>query len=224
MNLLLEPLKIFHLEYADGIAYCYDIIFHVFVRMTAVSLLPLLVCFLIVSGLVYHIFGSASFMSILLIFLADNQVWVALFIVIGVLFPPGAARICAVMSAIGGFFCGFIVPVTVMPAYYKWITYINPSFYAYSAIGAIVLSEREQLDCGKDSKLECFSESGLSLLKSFGLEYTNPFMNLLIMAAMTVTLLVLAVVVLMCRMRYQSFQLYSWLARLWVGCRGNCGR
>lgn len=221
MNLLLEPLKIFHLEYTDGIAYCYDIVLHIFVRMTAVSLLPLTACFVIVTALVYHSFEVTSFVSILLTFLVDNQVWVALFIVIGVLFPPGAARICAVMSAIGGFFCGFIVPVPMMPVYYKWITYINPSYYAYSAIGAILLSEGDQLGCGRDSKLECFSTSGLSLLKTFGLDTTNPFMNLLIMAAMTVSLVVLGVLVLMWRMRYRSAHLPSLLAAMWRACCGH---
>eukprot|EP00731_Ephydatia_muelleri_P037803 Em0567g1a len=188
--------------------------------------LPLLACFVIIASLVYHSFALTSFLSILLTFLVDNQVWVALFIVIGVLFPAGAARICAVLSAIGGFFCGFIVPVPNMPAYYRWITYINPSYYSYSAIGAILLSEREQLDCGRDSKLECFSSSGLSLLRTFGLESTNPFENLLVMAAMTLFLVVLGVLMLVCRMRYPGLHLYSRVAWLWRVCcrRGTRSR
>ena len=221
MNLLLEPLKIFYLEHSDGIAYSHDIVLHVFIRMTAITLLPLSACLLLISALVYHSFAPTSLLSILLTFLVDNQVWVALFVLIGVLFPAGAARICAVMSAIGGFFCGFIVPVPIMPPYYRWITYINPSYYSYSAIGTILLSEVPQLECGRDSKLECFSSSGLSLLRRFGLDSTNPFENLLVMAAMTAFLVACSVLVLMLRMRYSDVHLFSVVAHLWRVC---CGR
>lgn len=155
LSLLVEPLKLFALEHSDGISASYELILQVFFRMSAVCTLPLAVCATIVFWLVYLQNSFEVYATILLAFLLVNQVWISIFILFTVLAPSQAHRLCPVFAAIGGFCCGFIVPKPLMPEYYRWIFYINPSYYAYSATSVTILNGLD-IPCGRTSSLECF--------------------------------------------------------------------
>lgn len=194
-SLLVEPLKLFHLEHSDGISKSHELILQVFIRMTALGTLPLSLCGTIVFGLVYQTYTFQTYLVLLLAFLLVNQVWISIFIVLTVLAPSQAHRLCPVFAAIGGYCCGFIVPKSLMPPYYRWIFYINPSFYAYSAMSVTVL-EANTIHCSRSSTLECFRDSGIATIESFGLSNVNPFENLVVLMAMVILLVSLGILVL----------------------------
>lgn len=200
-SLLVEPLKLFYLEHSDGISKSHELILQVFIRMTAVCTLPLSVCATLVFGLVYQNYHFETYLVLLLAFLLVNQVWLSIFIVLTVLSPSQAHRLCPVFAAIGGFCCGFIVPKPKMPEYYRWIFYINPSFYAYSATSVTVL-EGSELQCDRNSTLECFRDSGVATIESFGLSEVNPFENLLVLMAMVFLLVGLGILVLQVKVNF----------------------
>ena len=195
MSLLVEPLKLFKLEHSDGIANPHELILQVFIRMSAVCTLPLSVCATLVFALVYQDYTPMVYFLVLLAFLLVNQVWIAIFIVLTVLAPSQAHRLCPVFAATGGFCCGFIVPKPLMPVYYRWIFYINPSFYAYSATTVTIL-ENTDLECDRDSMLECFRVSGLAILERFGIADVNPVQNLVVLIAMVFGFVTLAIIIL----------------------------
>ena len=155
LSLLVEPLKLFKLEHSDGISSSYELILQVFFRMSAVCTLPLAVCATLVFWLVYFQNDFEVYAIVLLTFFLVNQVWISIFILLTVLAPTQAHRLCPVFAAIGGFCCGFIVPKPLMPEYYRWIFYINPSYYAFSATSATVLNGLN-IPCTRTSDLECF--------------------------------------------------------------------
>lgn len=195
MSLLIEPLKLFSLEHSDGIANPHELILQVFIRMSAVCTLPLAVCGTLVFALVYQTYAPQVYFVVLLAFLLVNQVWLAIFIVLTVLAPSQAHRLCPVFAAIGGFCCGFIVPKPLMPVYYRWIFYINPSFYAYSATSVTILEDAD-LDCDRDSSLECFRGSGIAVLDSFGLSDINPIENLVYLIVMVFGFVTVGIIIL----------------------------
>ena len=201
MSLLIEPLKLFRLEHSDGISNAHELVVQVFIRMSAVCTLPLSVCSTMVFILVYQNYNLEVYFTVLLTFLLVNQCWLALFILFTVLYPPQAHRLCPVFSAIGGFCCGFIVPKPLMPVYYRWIFYINPSYYAYAGTTVTVLTDND-LGCSRNSPLECFRESSVATLGAFGLEDVNPIEYMVVLIAMVWVLLILAVTVLQVKVTY----------------------
>lgn len=163
--------------------------------MTAVCTLPLAICATLVFGLVFQNYDLWVYLTVLLAFLLVNQAWISLFIVLTVTYPQQAHRMCPVFAAIGGFCCGFIVPMPLMPEYYRWIFHINPSYYAYAATTVVVL-DGNNLGCTRDSPLECFRESGVAVLARFGLDDVNPIFNLVVLIGMIVVFVVLGIVIL----------------------------
>lgn len=200
-SLLVEPLKLFYLEHSDGMAKSHELILQVFIRMTAVCTLPLSVCSTLVFGLVYQNYTFITYLVLLLAFLLVNQVWISIFIVLNVLSPSQAHRLCPVFAAIGGFCCGFIVPYPLMPEYYRWIFYINPSFYAYGATSVTVLIGTN-LPCNRSSPLECFRNSEIAILKRFGLSDINPIQNLVVLISMVIILVIIGILVLQLKVNF----------------------
>lgn len=195
MSLLIEPLKLFQLEHSDGISSSHELILQVFIRMSTICTLPLAACATLVFMLVYQNYTFMVYIIVLLIFLLVNQCWLSIFILFTVCYPQQAHRLCPVFSAIGGFCCGFIVPKPLMPVYYQWIFYINPSYYAYAGTTVTVLHNND-LGCTKESPLECFRESSVATLSSFGLEDVNPIEYMVILIIMVWVLLTLSVALL----------------------------
>ena len=155
LSLLVEPLKLFHLEHSDRFSSSHEVILQVYLRMSFVSTLPLSICATLVYLLVYFQEDFRVYVIVLLTFLLINQVWISIFILLTNIAPSQAHRMCPVSAAVGGYWCGFIIPKPLMPDYYKWIFYINPSFYAYSATSATILNGHE-FECSRASDLECF--------------------------------------------------------------------
>ena len=205
MSLLIEPLKIFSLEHSDGIANPHELILQVFIRMSAVCTFPLAVCGTVVFALVYQTYTLDVYFLVLLAFLLVNQVWISIFIVLTVLVPSQAHRLCPVFAAIGGFCCGFIVPKPLMPPYYRWIFYINPSFYAYSATTVTILEDTD-LSCSRDSTLECFRESGVAILDRFGLSDINPIENLVVLISMVFVCVLLGITILFLKANFSTIK------------------
>ena len=201
MSLLVEPLKLFRLEHSDGISNTYELVLQVFIRMSAVCTFPLAICATLVFMLVYQNYSLEVYFIVLLMFLLVNQCWLALFILFTVIHPQQAHRLCPVFAAIGGFCCGFIVPKPLMPLYYRWIFYINPSYYAYAGTAVAVLTDND-LGCSRNSPLECFRESSIATLSTFGLEGVNPIEYMVVLIAMVWGVLLLAVAVLQFKVSY----------------------
>jgi len=195
MGLLIKPLEIFQLEYADGITYPHEIVLQVFIRMSAICTGPLSVCATILFFSVYQQYDFVLYLIVLLSFLLVNQVWVAIFIFITCGSPSLAHRICPLVAAICGFCCGFIVPKSLMPNYYRWIFYINPSYYAYAATTTVILDDIDS-ECTYDSDLECLQFSGKATLREFGLEGVSPVFCLLVLMVMVVIYVSAAILVL----------------------------
>ena len=205
MWLLIKPLEIFRLEYADGIANAHEVVLQVFIRMSAVCTGPLTVCSTALFLSVYQRYEIGVYLIIILSFLLVNQVWVSLFIFITCSNPNLAHRICPLVAAICGFCCGFIVPKSLMPDYYEWIFYINPSYYAFAATTTAVLNDI-QLDCPFSSTIECLEFSGKTTLRAFGLEGVDPIMYLMILMIMIVFYITAAIVVLNLKLATPSFK------------------
>ena len=195
LSLLIQALKLFQLEHSDGISNAYELTLQVFIRMSAVCTFPLSMCATIVFGLVYQHYSIEVYFVVLLAFLLVNQCWLSLFLLFTVTYPQQAHRLCPVFAAIGGFCCGFIVPKPLMPSYYRWIFFINPSYYAYAATTVTVLTDND-LGCDRDSPLECFRDSNAATLQYFGLEEVNPIENMVVLMGMVWVLLILATSVL----------------------------
>lgn len=64
---------------------------------------------------------------------------------------------------------------------YRWLCYINPNFYGFSASTVILLSDF-QSDCeiNGGSELECYTSSGKYILDSFSFNDINPYQNILV--------------------------------------------
>ncbi len=174
--------------------------------MSSICTFPLAVCATMVFGLVYQNYTIDVYLEVLLAFLLVNQAWIALFILLTVSYPQQAHRLCPIFASIGGFCCGFIVPRPLMPPYYRWIFYINPSYYAYAATTVTALEGNDALGCERESPLECFRESGIAVLERFGLEDVNPVSNLVVLMAMVIILVTLGFVVLQLKVNLPYIQ------------------
>ena len=64
---------------------------------------------------------------------------------------------------------------------YRWLTYINPNYYGFSASAVILLSDFES-DCERDggSELECYPLSGRYILDRFNFNVVNPYQNIVV--------------------------------------------
>ena len=64
---------------------------------------------------------------------------------------------------------------------YRWLCYINPNYYGFSASAVILLTDFES-DCEMDggSELECYSSSGKYILDVFNFANINPYQNIVV--------------------------------------------
>ena len=61
---------------------------------------------------------------------------------------------------------------------YRWLSYINPNYYGFSASVHLLLNGL-QTDC-TGSQLECFTSSGEYVLGQFSIEDVNPYLHILV--------------------------------------------
>ena len=195
-GLLLKPMQIFWLEHADGICKAHDVVLQVFLRMAALSAIPLTTCIVVIAVFIFQPenYDPTVIATVVLFFLLSNLAWVTIFMLITVSFPSLTHRICPLVAALGSFFCGFIIPIHQLEWYYKWILYIDPSFYAFSGTAVAVLRNREF--CTSDKGIECFPESSTSFLTLFGIEDVVPIYHLAVLVASVLLLLVMSILTL----------------------------
>ena len=212
-GLLLKPMQIFWLEHADGICKAHDLVFQVFLRMAALSAIPLTVCIVVITLFVFQPAGydPTVIATVTVFFLLSNLAWVTIFMLITISFPSLTHRICPLVAALGSFFCGFIIPIDQLNWYYRWILYIDPSFYAFSGTAVTVLRSREF--CTTDKGIECFPESSASFISLFGIDHVVPTNHLAILAALVVFFLLVSMVTLHLRADFTSLMEKAQLLR-----------
>jgi hypothetical protein len=196
MDLLLQPLQVFAVEHQDGVSKAIDIVLHVFIRVSAISVFPvtisLVITYLFVTTTKYV---WTDFLLVLLVQLLIGQTWIAVFILAVCCKPSVSHRICPLIAALAGFTSGFIVAPRNMPIYYRWMFPINPIYWGYAATVKILL-ENTKFDCEYDSQLECYPYSGLYVLESFGFNDANPYLSLVSLISILIVCLSLATFVL----------------------------
>ena len=202
MGLLLKPLTIFDLEHSDGISSAHDLVLQVFIRMAAISCIPLAICMLIISLVIYESRDPVVITMVILYFLLANLAWITIFIFITVTFPSITHRICPLAAALGSFFCGFIIPRSRLPLYYIWILYIDPSYYAFSGTAFTVLGTREFQCPNYKTNIECYVESGLASIYYFGLTDIWPSLHLVYLIGFVFLGIVMAILSLNLKLYY----------------------
>lgn len=203
-GLLLKPLQVFWLEHADGICKAHDLVIQVFLRMAALSAIPLTVCIVVIAVVLFQPTGynPSVITTVVVFFLLSNLSWVAIFMLITVSFPTLTHRICPLIAALGSFFCGFIIPIDQLNWYYRWILYMDPSYYAFSGTTVMVLRNREF--CTNDEGIECFPESSAAFITIFGIDHVVPTHHLAILVGFVVLLLLASCLVLHLKVEYPS--------------------
>jgi hypothetical protein len=196
MDLLLQPLQVFAVEHQDGVSKAIDIVLHVFIRVSAISIFPVtLSLFIIYLFVTTTEYVWIDFLLILLIQLLVSQAWVAVFILAVCCKPSMSHRICPLIAALAGFTSGFIVARPNMPIYYRWMFPMNPTYWGYAATVKILL-ENTKFDCKYDSLLECYPFSGLYTLELFGLHDANPYLSTVSLFGILIVCLSLATFIL----------------------------
>ena len=203
-GLLLKPVEIFWLEHADGICKAHDLVVQVFLRMAALSAIPLTVCIVVITMFLFQPDGynPTVVATVVVFFLLSNLAWVNIFMLITLSFPSLTHRICPLVAALGSFFCGFIIPIDQLNWYYQWILYIDPSFYAFSGTTVTVLRSKEF--CTTDEGIECFPESSASFITLFGIDHVVPTYHLAILVAFVVLLLLASILTLHLKVEFAS--------------------
>lgn len=59
---------------------------------------------------------------------------------------------------------------------YKWLFFINPNYFGFSAVMRVML-ENFNLPCTSESSLECYPTSGRSILTLFSLHNIDPYLH-----------------------------------------------
>ena len=64
---------------------------------------------------------------------------------------------------------------------YRWLCYINPNYYGFSASAVILLTDFES-DCERNggSDLECYASSGEYILDAVYFNDVNPYQNIVV--------------------------------------------
>ncbi len=187
-----KSMTVFSSEQAEGVGKACEVIIHLFIRIAALSFVPLLLCCLIIYLCTVVQLDFWKFFVTTLIHVQLNHVWIALIMLSACLFPRYSTLICPMLSAVSGFAGGFLVPKPKMPLFYYWLFYINPTHWAYSGIMKMLISD-VMFGCNNGSVIDCQSNMGISVLQQFGLDSMDPFDNMLVLIAMLVIFLGLAI-------------------------------
>ena len=192
-NHLHKALPLFCHERSEGVGKSYEFVMHVFIRISAASLIPLLIC----CGIIYlctivhmEIF---KFLLTAIIHIQLNHAWIAIIIFVACTTPRYSTLICPLLSAVSGFAGGFLVPKPQMPDMYYWLFYINPTHWAYGGMMKMLLND-VMFDCDERAPLECRSSAGIVILEQFGFQEINPYQNMIILFGMLMLLLFVSII------------------------------
>lgn len=67
--------------------------------------------------------------------------------------------------------------IFVVVSRYRWLAYINPSYYALSSVTFFIL---EDFNACEGTQFECFFSSGEFILRTFFFDKINPYLHLLV--------------------------------------------
>eukprot|EP00117_Sycon_ciliatum_P015504 scpid9150/ scgid15316/ ABC transporter G family member 19; White-brown complex homolog protein 19 len=190
---LVKAFEIFKLEHDDGIGLTLDLVLQTFVRFLALAAVPIILDTL----LLYLMITSPknrSVSDILVLtgsYLQLNMAWSAFAILLLSINPAIGFKLAPLFSSLSGFVGGFLIPLPKMARWYRWLIYVNPNYFAYSAIMYHYLRHFKD-NCKFESRLECYTSSGLYYLQRFGFDDTGPAINSLVLYIMAVVYLLLA--------------------------------
>jgi hypothetical protein len=100
-------------------------------------------------------------------------------------------QVSPLLSCAAGFAGGFFIPPSRMKIYFKWLMYINPSYYGYAGMLRTVLPTVKS-ECDYESTIECFPSTGEYWIEDFGMNNVQPYLSLLILFVMTFFIFVMA--------------------------------
>ena len=183
-----KAMPVFALEQAEGVGKSYELVIHAFIRIAALTVLPLFLCSAIIYLCTVAELDMWKFFITTIIHMQLNHVWIAIIMLSACSAPRYSTLICPMLSAVSGFAGGFLVPEPEMPAFYYWLFYINPTHWAYSSTMKVLIND-VMFICEGRSRLECQQNMGAAILNQFGFDQVNPYSNMVIMIALLVIFL-----------------------------------
>jgi hypothetical protein len=192
-NYYLKTLEVYGFEKADGAGRACDIVLQGFTRFVTMAIIPVIACALVLYLLLVNMqFWSVTvFLQLVLVSMTLNQTWISLLIFLLCSVPNYAFRLSPIISSIAGFTSGFFLPLESAPWLYRWIYYINPNYYGFSAAARFLLTDFKT-NCTTDD-VECYLTSGSFVLQQYDFDSVSPYRNLAILLLMTVIYLILAI-------------------------------
>lgn len=178
-----KSMAVFTLEQAEGVGKSYELVIHAFVRISALTVIPLLLGSAIIYLCTVTELDLWKFFVTTIIHMQLNHVWIAIIMLSACSFPGYSPLICPILSAVSGFAGGFLVPEPEMPIFYYWLFYINPTHWAYGSTMKLLMND-VVFGCKSHSRLDCKDNVGSVILQQFGFGEVNPYRNMVIMIIM----------------------------------------
>ena len=180
-----KSIPVFALEQAEGVGKSYELVIHAFIRIAALTVLPLSLCSAIIYLCTITELNLWKFFVTTIIHMQLNHVWISVIMFAVCAAPRYSTLICPMLSAVSGFAGGFLVPEPEMPIFYYWLFYINPTHWAYSSTMKVLIND-VTFACEGRSKIECQGSMGSAILKQFGFHDVNPYRNMVIMIGLLI--------------------------------------
>eukprot|EP00112_Aurelia_sp_Birch-Aquarium-sp1_P014336 Seg3086.2 transcript_id=Seg3086.2/GoldUCD/mRNA.D3Y31 product="ABC transporter G family member 1" protein_id=Seg3086.2/GoldUCD/D3Y31 len=218
-----KAVPVFTLEQAEGVGKSFELVIHCFIRISALTVLPLFICCAIIYLCTVTNLDPWKFFVTTLIHMQLNHVWIAIIMLSACAVPKYSTLICPLLSAVSGFSGGFLVPKPKMPAFYYWLFYINPTHWAYSGIMKILMDD-VIFDCKTQSRLECESKMGMAILQQFGFDNVNSFEDMVILTAMLVVFLCTTMILMEFKYTNKITVIRRSFGRLAQACRKSTPR
>ena len=183
-----KSIPVYALEQAEGVGKSYELVIHAFVRIAALTVLPLFLCSAIIYLCTVKELDLWKFFVTTIIHMQLNHVWISIIMLAVCAAPRYSTLICPMLSAVSGFAGGFLVPEPEMPVFYYWLFYINPTHWAYSSTMKVLISD-VMFACKDQSRLECHDKVGSVILQQFGFHEVNPYRNMVILISLLIIFL-----------------------------------
>ena len=183
-----KSIPVFALEQAEGVGKSYELVIHAFIRIAALTVLPLSLCAAIIYLCTVTELDLWKFFVTTIIHIQLNHVWISIIMLSVCAAPRYSTLICPMLSAVSGFAGGFLVPEPEMPIFYYWLFYINPTHWAYSSTMKVLIHDMT-FGCKDPSKIDCHGNMGPAILQQFGFHEINPYRNMVILIALLIIFL-----------------------------------
>ena len=191
--LLPRASHVFELEMADGVCHPWQFVLHSYCHLAAIMVLPSVFGGIVTSFMVINAPLPAKDLALAVLFGLLAEAWVVSYVILLVcLFPKKVFHFYSVSTMLTTAFQGFVVPRVGIPVFLRWITFLNPIFWAYSGLVQALVKDKE-LPCAKDSPLNCAEKNLNLLIVQFGLEVVNPYVAILVLLLWTMLCLTLAI-------------------------------